>query len=188
MGGKAAFSTNFRCSRSKNVKTQSQNSSFRPPKKAQNCPKYENRCSRSMFFRWFCLKGTVFTRFLKLFRPLIFNNRGSQIVKNGPFLAHFRGGLLGAILASFWLCFGRFWGAFLDPCFQESAPQRTRISLNRAQSRPNRFQFGPILPLLCPTQPKSLNQSQIRPNRPHISPNQPESATRAKHFQRKGRE
>ena len=98
------------------------------------------------------------------------------------------GVLLGAILASFWPCFGRFWGAFLDPCFQESAPQRTRISLNRAQSRPNRFQFGPILPLLCPTQPKSLNQSQIRPNRPHISPNQPESATRAKHFQRKGRE
>ena len=106
----------------------------------------------------------------------------------GLIFASFGGCLREALLEQFLGSFWHFWGAFLDPCFQESAPQRTRISLNRAQSRPNRFQFGPILPLLCPTQPKSLNQSQIRPNRPHISPNQPESATRAKHFQRKGRE
>ena len=172
MGGKAAFSTNFRCSRSKNVKTQSQNSSFRPPKKAQNSPKYENRCSRSMFFRCFCLKGTVFTWFLKLFRPLIlFSGRPFW----SDFWPHFRlfwgvppggpfGAIFGLILA--------FLGGLFGPMFSRIRPT---ADTNQPEPGPKPPESVSIRPDSAPTLPNSAQIPKPITNPPESAPHQPKS-------------
>ena len=125
-----------------------------------------------MFFRCFCLKGTVFTRFLKLFRPLIANNRGSQNHQKWTIFGSFPGGAswshFGLILALFWKVLGGLFG----PMFSRIRPT---ADTNQPEPGPKPPESVSIRPDSAPTLPNSAQIPKPVTIPPESAPHQPKS-------------